>query len=155
MTEDRLSWERYALKLASVAAERSEDPFMQVGACALGHDHSVIGLGYNGAPPGITINWNVRDERRLRVVHAEVNALRYTSPGECKLLAVTHVPCNECLRLIAAYKIKNVVFNDVYSRDMSSLDIASDFNINLTCTPYAIRSVSREYKNKFTIIDDI
>ena len=48
-----------------------------------------------------------------------------------------------------------VVFNDVYSRDMSSLDIASDFNINLICTPFALRSVSKEYKDKFTIINDI
>ena len=62
----RLDWEEYALELARVAALRSEDPFMKVGACVLRHDNSVAGLGYNGAPPGIEIDWSNRDERRKR-----------------------------------------------------------------------------------------
>ena len=61
---ERLDWQEYALELARVASLRSEDPFMKVGACVLRHDNSVAGLGYNGAPPGIEINWENRDERR-------------------------------------------------------------------------------------------
>jgi len=131
MPEDRLSWERYALSLASVAALRSEDPYVKVGACLLRHDKSVAGLGYNGAPPSININWKDRDERRKRVVHAEVNALRYVSPAECFLLACTHLPCNDCLRMIAAYGIKKVVYDNVYERDYSSLNLSKEFDIEL------------------------
>ena len=151
----RISWYQYALKLAIVASERSEDPFMKVGACVLRHDNSVAGLGYNGAPPGVKINWVERDERRLRVIHAEVNALRYVSPGECYLLACSHLPCNDCLKTIASYGIKKVVYNEVYTRDASSLDIAEDFNIQLVTTKKGLSTIDREYKDKLEIINDI
>jgi len=127
----RLDWEEYALELARVASLRSEDPFMKVGACVLRHDNSVAGLGYNGAPPGIEINWENRDQRRKRVVHAEVNALRYVKPGECKLLACNLLPCNECLKMIASYGTKKVVFSNIYYLDKSSLDLAKEFKIEL------------------------
>ena len=128
----RLSWQNYALKIAEVASERSEDPYLKVGSCALRHDNSVAGVGYNGAPQGIEIDWSNRDERRLRVVHAEVNALRYTRPGECYILACTLLPCNECLRMIASYGIKELVYQSVYDKDVSSLRLAEEFQINLT-----------------------
>lgn len=127
----RIDWETYALKLAFVASERSEDPYVKVGACALREDNSVAGLGYNGAPPGIEINWEDRDERRKRVVHAEVNALRYVKPGECTLLASTLLPCNDCLRMISSYGIKKIIFKDNYDRDSSSRELASLFGIEL------------------------
>ena len=127
----RINWETYALELAFVASERSEDPYLKVGACILRHDNSVAGLGYNGAPPGIEIDWSDRDERRKRVVHAEVNALRYSEPGECRLLTCTHLPCNDCLRMIASYGIKSIVYTHEYEKDRSSLDLAAQFGIDL------------------------
>jgi len=127
----RIDWETYALKLALVASERSEDPYLKVGCCVLRNDKSVAGLGYNGAPSGINIDWANRDERRKRVIHAEVNALRYTNPGECRLLACTHLPCNDCLRMIASYGIGKVAFIHNYEKDLSSLSLAKEFNIEL------------------------
>ena len=131
MKKRRLSWATYALELAKVAAKRSEDPYLQVGACALRHDHSVASLGYNGAPPNLEIDWSDRNERRRRVVHAEVNALRYLKPQECSLLACTHLPCNDCLRAIASYEIKKIVFSEIYDKDNSSLSLAKEFGIEL------------------------
>ena len=127
----RISWGKYALELAKVASQRSEDPFVKVGACALRKDNTVAGLGYNGAPAGVEIDWEDRDDRRKRVIHAEVNALRYTKPGECKLIATTLLPCNECLKLISAYGIEAVIFDEIYQRDYSSLNLAKEFNIEL------------------------
>jgi|10_taG_2_1085330.scaffolds.fasta_scaffold00617_10 dCMP deaminase len=150
----RLDWKNYALKLAYVASERSEDPFMKVGACLLRPDHSVASLGYNGAPPGVNISWINRDERRKKVVHAEINALRYVKPGECELLACTHIPCNECLRTIAAYGIKEVVFNETYSRDMSSLNMSKTFGVKLCITHNALNTMSKEYAGKFEVVND-
>ena len=150
---ERISWRAYALKLAVVASERSEDTFIKVGACLLRHDNSVAGVGYNGAPSGVELNWQDRDHRRVRVVHAEVNALRYTRPGESYLLACTHIPCNDCMKTIAAYGIKEVVFNDVYVRDMSSFDIAQEFNIKLFATENVANQVAIDKKDKFEIIE--
>jgi len=131
MKNKRMSWERYALELAKVAACRSEDPYLQVGCSVLRHDKSVAALGYNGAPPNIEIKWDNRDERRRRVVHAEVNALRYVKPHECSLLACTHLPCNDCLKSVAAYGIATIVFGDIYHYDSSSLELCKDLGINL------------------------
>ena len=150
---ERISWRAYALKLAVVASERSEDTFMKVGACLLRHDNSVAGVGYNGAPSGVELNWQDRDHRRVRGVHAEVNALRYTRPGESYLLACTHIPCNDCMKTIAAYGIKEVVFNDVYVRDMSSFDIAQEFNIKLFATENVANQVAIDKKDKFEVIE--
>ena len=131
MPDERLSWEKYALSLASVAALRSEDPYVKVRACILRHRNSVGGLGYNGAPAGIEIDWSNRDERRKRVIHAEVNALRYIDPDECYLLACTHLPCNDCLKMIASYGIRKVIYKEVYEKDPSSIDLSKEFNIEL------------------------
>ena len=127
----RIDWREYSLELARVAATRSEDPYVKVGACALRHNYSVAGLGYNGAPPGINIDWSNRDDRRKRVIHAEINALRYVTPGECLLLASTLLPCNDCLKTIVSYGIKQVIFKDIYDMDSSSIDLAKEFDIEL------------------------
>lgn len=108
----RPTWTEFAMQLAAVAASRSEDPYVKVGACVLRRDHSVAGLGYNGAPSGIEIDWSNRDERRQYVIHAEANALRYLRPDEGALLAVTLAPCANCLTLIASHRIPTVFYRD-------------------------------------------
>ena len=128
---NRPNWEEYALAIANVASQRSEDPYQKVGACVLRLDNSVCGVGHNGAPKRIEIDWSNRDDRRKRVVHAEVNALRYTTPGECYLLASTLLPWNDCLRMAASYGIKKVIFKQIYIQDYSSLELAKEFNIDL------------------------
>ena len=126
-----MNWEEYALELASVAAKKSKDPWRKVGACLLRHDNTVAGIGFNGFPAHIEEDWSDRDRRRLLVVHAEQNALRYVKPDECRLIATTLLPCNNCLKSIASYGIKKVVFRDLYERDETSLEIAKNFGIEL------------------------
>jgi dCMP deaminase len=92
---------------------------------------SVAGVGYNGLPPDIDIDWSDRDERRLHIVHAEINALAYTRPGECGLIAVTLLPCNPCLTVIARYGIKKIVYQSVYDKDETTLRLAAKFGIEL------------------------
>lgn len=131
INKERLSWEKYALLLAKIASLRSEDPFIKVGACAVRWNNSIASLGYNGAPRGVQIDWSDRDERRKRVIHAEANCLAYCSPDEIKFLAVTLLPCGNCLNLIASYGIKRVVFESVYERDDTSLLLAQEYGIKI------------------------
>ena len=126
-----LSWEEYALRLAGVAALKSKDPYVQVGCCLLRHDNSVASLGFNGFPSGMKEDWSNRDERRKYVVHSETNALRYIRPNECYLAAVTLLPCNDCLKSLAAYGIKKIVYREVYQQDPSTIELAKDFGIEL------------------------
>ena len=127
----RLSWGEYAFELAKTASIRSEDLHFKVGACALRFDKSVAAVGYNGAPRGVNIDWTNRDERRKRVIHAEMNALSYCTPGEIELIAVTLLPCSSCLNLIASYGIKRVIFGKIYQRDDFAFQLAKEYNIAL------------------------
>lgn len=129
----RASWPEFAMKLALTAAqERCEDPYVQVGACCLRHDHSVASLGYNGPPPGVEVDWSNRDKRRKRMLHAEVNCLRYVKPGEGKILAVTVIPCLSCLSVIASWGIKEVYYlEDWTGTDPEIFQVAKEFGIKL------------------------
>jgi len=127
----RRSWEETALILAETIAEcRSQDPYVQVGACALLRDNS-ISLGYNGPPPGVEIDWSERDNRGARIIHAEVNALRAVDPGDCKFLAVTLLPCRHCMTFIASKGVKKIVYREVYERDTLAFELATEFGIEL------------------------
>jgi len=101
----RPDWDTWFMGLAVMVASRSEDPHQKVGCVAIRSDLSVVGIGYNGVPSGIEIDWSGRDERRPLVIHAEANALRYAKPYEVMSLYVTLLPCPSCLTLIASYRI--------------------------------------------------
>ena len=108
----RPTWGEHALNIALAAAYRSEDPYCKVGACVLNARGVVAGVGYNGTASGIDIDWTDRDARRPFVIHAEVNALRYTTPDLVAggLLATTHFPCSTCVLQAAAYGVREVVW---------------------------------------------
>ena len=131
MKNRRLKLEEYALELAKIASLRSEDPFQKVGACIVRFDKSIAGLGYNGAPSGIKIDWSNREERRKRVLHAEVNALRYVKPNESMMIACTLLPCRSCIQMIAAYNIKKIIYNDIYLLDKSAIKLCKEWDIKL------------------------
>ena len=133
----RLSWEETAIRLAfNIAEYRSEDPYVQVGAVIIKKDNSII-LGYNGAPPGIDIDWSDRDRRRDRVIHAEANALDNIKFGEAKLMAVTALPCKVCMVKVAQKGLKKVF----YGKELEGYDnegakaLAQEFGIELIQVP--------------------
>lgn len=108
----RMTPNAYGMALARTAALRSEDPYRQVGACAMRFDRTVVSLGYNGPPPGVDIDWEDRDHRRDYVVHAEVNALRFARPNEVSFIYTTSLPCDRCMLMIAAYGVAVVVYDE-------------------------------------------
>lgn len=128
----RIDWKKYALNLANVAKERSEDPHKKVGCVALGHDHRVLGCSYNGLAPGKNVDdkfWEDRDARRPYMIHAEINLLSLFKRNECKILASTLLPCTSCAQAIAAWGVKEVVYNELYDKDQKSLNIFEFYNI--------------------------
>ena len=125
----RPTWEEYAMNLAFAARTRSEDPHLKVGACVLRPDNSVAALGYNGVTAGLTIDWTDRDKRRKFVIHAEKNCLKYCTPGNCQLIAVTLLPCSDCILTIASYGIKKVLYRDLYERDLTAFRGNSRFYV--------------------------
>lgn len=125
-SNNRISWEEYALRLAEVASLRSPDKFVKVGACALDWSNRVIGVAYNGLASGVEVPeefWLDRDKRRPFMIHAETNLLSLFKRGECRLLACTLLPCSSCASSIVAHGIKTVVYRDTYFRDNQALEI--------------------------------
>lgn len=132
MNDRILDWDHYALLLANVAAMKSKDPWKKVGCCLLRSDNSIASVGFNGFPAGMEEDWSDRDRRRMFVCHAEQNALRYITPGEASTAASTLLPCNDCLKSLASYGIKKVIYSEVYNRDDSSILLSKCFGITLT-----------------------
>lgn len=131
-TKQRISWETYALRIAHVASLRSEDPYKQVGACALDKDNRVIGVAYNGLGSGKEVElgfWQDRDVRRPYMVHAETNLLSLFRRNECALLACTMLPCSACAAAIVAHNIPRVIYMEEYARDNKALDIFRFYGI--------------------------
>jgi dCMP deaminase len=134
MPAERLDWDTYALKLAETAALRSEDPYVQVGACALDYNNRVLGVAYNGLAPGKEVSdyfWADRDGRRPFVVHAECNLLSLFKRGEARVIACTLLPCSSCAAHIVAHDVKKVIYKDNYTKDMKALDIFDFYNIEV------------------------
>lgn len=127
----RLSWEETALRLAGdIANYRSEDCWLQVGACIIKHNGDIV-LGYNGPPPQIEIDWSDRDKRRKKIIHAEENALNRVLPGEAKFMAVTCSCCPSCLRIVAQKLIKTVYYKEERPDIEESKALAEEFGIKL------------------------
>lgn len=141
MKTERLSWEQTAINLAfDIAGYRSEDPYIKVGACLIKKDKSIL-LGYNGSPKGMTMDWSNRDERRTWVLHAESNVLNRVLPGETLLLAVTHMPCIECLKIIKQKEIDTVFYTirlPQYHPEMVE-KVANTLNVKLNQLEYVNR----------------
>lgn len=132
MNNKRIGWEEFALKIAEVASQRSEDPYKKVGSCALDFNNRVIGVAYNGLVSQKTVDsnfWIDRDKRRPYMIHAETNLLSLFKKGDCKLLACTLLPCSSCATMIASYEIRKVVYKEVYERDSKAFDIFDFYGI--------------------------
>lgn len=108
----RPNWLTYGLDIAETVAARSEDPYVKIGAVVMRDDHSIAGVGYNGPPPGVNIDWDDRDRRRDFIVHAEVNAFRDCLRRDVAggMVLVTGVSCIPCLAVVASMGIKHVCF---------------------------------------------
>ena len=130
----RPSWDDYFMATAVLISTRSPCDRLHVGCVIVSagdRKNRLIAAGYNGFLPGTPHVSRVREGHEQATVHAEQNALRYVKPDECSTIAVTLLPCNDCLRSIASYGIKTVIYRDIYDRDITSITLAIDFGIEL------------------------
>lgn len=105
--------------IALLSSLRSKDPNTQVGACIVGKNNKIVGIGYNGFPIGCNDDefpWerkaeNINETKYPFVVHAEANAiLNSTKDLHGARLYVGLFPCNECAKLIIQSGITEVIY---------------------------------------------
>ena len=105
---------------AMMASFKSKDPSTKVGCVFVDQNNHQISMGYNGFVAGIDesqLPWGKDTSVPLEyqkygyVVHSEANAILHASRSlEGARAYVTLFPCNECAKLIASKKVKEVVY---------------------------------------------
>jgi dCMP deaminase len=120
-----ISWDEYFLDIAEKVAAKATCPVKMVGAVFVAGDtHSVLSLGYNGAPRK-TKHCDKCDGRKpgersevCRAVHAELNAIFNAAlNGICLRgsdLYITCSPCKDCARAIVQVGAKYVHWRGDY-----------------------------------------
>jgi dCMP deaminase len=131
----RLNWDEYFMSIALLASQRSPCQRLHVGSVIV-KNNRLISMGYNGYIPGAPHISRVKDEHEQSIIHSEVNALADCAKRGTSLLGakiyVTHFPCINCFRSIAACEIKEVVYLEDYKNDELVEQLALDSGIKLS-----------------------
>jgi dCMP deaminase len=130
----RIEWDDYFMSIALLASQRSPCKRLQVGSVVV-KDDRLISMGYNGFIPGAPHISRVKDNHEQSIIHSEINAItdcakRGTSLSNAKIY-VTHYPCINCFRSIAASNIKEIVYLNDYNNDEIVATLAGDAGINI------------------------
>ena len=116
------NWDVWALNIADSVSKRSKDPRTQVGCVILNKWHEPVSFGYNGFKEGAEETpelWE-RANKKAHVIHAEINALRFTSwESSCAdyTIYIPIYPCMNCATEIVERGIGNVVVGGTYYQD--------------------------------------
>ncbi len=116
----RLNWDEYFMLQAMLASFRSKDPNTKVGCVFVDQHNHQITMGYNGAVAGIDereVPWGndrsvpLEFQKYGYVIHSEANAIMHAAGSlEGARGYVTHFPCNECAKLIAAQRVGEIIY---------------------------------------------
>lgn len=118
----RVGWDKYYLMIAQTVATRATCPVMNVGAVFVdGETHSILSVGYNGAPRGTTHCGEACENRvmgedtdKCRAVHAEANAIYNAALNGVSLKGstayITMSPCLKCAQALIQVGVQWVYF---------------------------------------------
>jgi len=153
---ERPSWDEYFMRIAFLAATRSNCVRRKVGAVIV-KDRRIISTGYNGPPRGALhcddlgclreqLKVPSGERRELcRGLHAEQNAIiqaayNGTAINDSIIYVTTH-PCSDCSKMIINAGIKEIVFSEGYPDELSELMLIES---NILTRQY---DVSPEFKS--------
>jgi len=129
---ERLEWDEYFMSIALLASQRSPCERLHVGSVVV-KDNRLISMGYNGYISGAPHISIVKEDHEQSIIHSEINAIadcakRGTSLANSKIY-ITHYPCINCFRSIAACGIKKIIYLNDYKNDEIVKQLADDANI--------------------------
>jgi dCMP deaminase len=134
----RPSWDDYFMAMAFLISTRSVCERLRVGCVIVStgeQKNRVIAAGYNGFLPGTPHKSRVRDGHEQATVHAEQNAIadaarRGISVEGC-IAYVTHYPCINCAKVLAAAGIRTIKFHSDYRNDEITRDILVEAGVGI------------------------
>ena len=134
----RPSWDDYFMATAVLLSTRSSCERLHVGCVIVSagdRKNRLIAAGYNGYLPGTPHTSRVRDGHEQATVHAEQNAIadaaRRGSAVEGCTAYVTHFPCINCAKILAAAGIAEVRYREDYRNDPLVEPLLADAGVRI------------------------
>ena len=129
-----LDWKDYFFCLSLLVSSRSPCNRLHVG-CVLVKDTRVISVGYNGFLPKAPHKSMVVNNHEQATVHAEQNAItdcakRGVSCEDAQAY-ITHYPCINCFKVLAASGINKIYYYDDYKNDPCVKELASGAGVEI------------------------
>lgn len=135
----RPSWDEYFMATAVLIATRSNCERLHVGCVIVTsgeRKNRIVAAGYNGFLPGTPHTSRVRDGHEQATVHAEQNAVadaaRRGSSVEGCVAYVTHYPCINCAKILAAAGIAEIKYREDYGNDPLVEQILADAGVRIS-----------------------
>ena len=118
--EERISWNDYFMKAATLASVRSPCERLKVG-CVLVKNNRLISMGYNGFLAGTDHRSIVRWGHEQATIHAEINAITDAAKRGVSIddtvAYITHYPCINCFKALASSGVKKIYYQVDYKND--------------------------------------
>ncbi|MGJ3241537.1 MAG: deoxycytidylate deaminase [Opitutales bacterium] len=134
----RPSWDEYFMATALLMASRSACERLHVGCVLVSggeHRNRIIAAGYNGFLPGNPHLSRVRDGHEQATVHAEQNAVADAARRGISLSGatayITHFPCINCAKILAAAGVRAIKYHHDYHNDAIAAQLLSESGIAL------------------------
>ena len=132
---ERITWDEYFMSIALLVSSRSACNRLHVGCVIVDNENHIVSVGYNGFLAGVPHTSRIRNNHEQSTVHAEQNAISYAAktgiPVKDCTAYITHYPCINCAKILAASGIKNIYFHKDYKNDPMVSEILQDAHINL------------------------
>lgn len=117
----RKSWDEYFLTLAEHVSTRATCDRLHAG-CVLVNEKRILSTGYNGSLPGADhcdeVGHLMMNDHCVATEHAERNAVANAARAGVSTLGatgyVTHTPCWDCIKHLAAAGVIRIVFGESY-----------------------------------------
>lgn len=135
---ERPSWDEFFMATALLMASRSSCERLNVGCVIVSggaQKNRIIAAGYNGFLPGASHTSRLRDGHEQATVHAEQNAISDAARRGVSLEGttayVTHFPCINCAKILAAAGIQQIKYHRDYRNDDLVKDLLGESGIEL------------------------
>jgi len=134
----RPSWDEYFMAMALLISSRSPCERLHVGCVLVSageHKNRVVAAGYNGFLPGAPHKSRVRDGHEQATVHAEQNAITDAARRGVSVNGatayITHFPCVNCTKMLAATGVRGIRYHLDYRNDPLVLELLRESGIEL------------------------
>lgn len=134
--EGRPSWDAYFMSTALLISSRSACERLHVGCVMVSggpQQNRIVAAGYNGFLPGAPHISRMSGGHEQGTVHAEQNAIADAARRGVALAGatvyVTHFPCINCAKIMAAAGIRTIKYHFDYNNDPAVRDLLSEAGV--------------------------